>query len=239
MDPKPAETPAPSDAGGSFQARIVAGLLLALPIAVTSWIIYQLYSTLQALVLDPVAKVVQLAAGAGLLRGLPVWWERYFAPFIAVGLVLVALYFLGIFARSRAARLLDWILLHLPVVSVVFRAVRNVFKSLDDSRRGAGFKRVVLVPFPHPGSKALAFVTKTLRDADTQRTILCVCVLTGVIPPTGFTLFVPEDDAIDIDWTVHETLEAIVSGGITAPGVIRFHTGGPTRLIVPGAVAEG
>ena len=239
MEPSPIETPTVADPGGTFQARIVAGLLLALPIAVTSWIIYQLYSTLQTLVLDPVARLVQIAAGTGLLRGLPVWWERYFAPFIAVGMVLVALYFLGIFARSRAARALDWVLLHLPVVSVVFRAVRNVFKSLDDSRKGTGFKRVVLVPFPHPGSKALAFVTKSLRDADTQRTILCVCVLTGVVPPTGFTLFVPEEDVIDIDWTVHETLESIVSGGITAPSVIRFQTGGPTRLIVPGSVAEG
>src|SRR4051812_26868601 len=87
------------------------------------------------------------------------------------------------------------------------------------------FKRGVLVEFPHPGIKALAFVTNALRDASTDRTILSVCVLTGVMPPSGFTLFVPEESVTDIDWTVNQTLQAILSGGMTAPATIPFSLG--------------
>jgi len=84
------------------------------------------------------------------------------------------------------------------------------------------FQRVVLVPFPHPGSRALAFVTRSLKDEATDRTILCVCLLTGVVPPAGFTLFVPEEEVTEIQWTVDQTLQAILTGGLTAPSTIGY-----------------
>ena len=51
-----------------------------------------------------------------------------------------------------------------------------------------------------------------------------MCVLTGVVPPTGFTLFVPEESVTDVDWTVNETIQVILSGGLTSPETIRYFT---------------
>jgi uncharacterized membrane protein len=239
--PRPAGAPEPGELGafralgGAVKSRIFGGLLLALPITITISIIYWLYVTLQGFVLDPIALLVDwVAFGRGSRDNLPPWWDRIVAPLIAIALVLVALYFLGYFVRSRVAILIDWVMLRVPGVSVIFKAVRDMVHSLDTQRQGAQFKRVVLVEFPHPGMRAAAFVTKTLRDADTGRTILCVCILTGVVPPAGFTLFVPEEQVVELDWTVNEVLQVILSGGLTAPGVIRFRSGGPTKLIVPG-----
>jgi uncharacterized membrane protein len=50
-------------------------------------------------------------------------------------------------------------------------------------------------------------------------------VLTGVMPPTGFTFFVPEESVINIAWNVNETIQAIVSGGLTAPATIHYFQG--------------
>jgi uncharacterized membrane protein len=47
-------------------------------------------------------------------------------------------------------------------------------------------------------------------------------LLTGVMPPTGFTLFVPVEDVIEIDWTPTQAIQAIVSGGISIPDELRF-----------------
>jgi len=154
-------------------------------------------------------------------------WAHYISPVIAIFLVVGLLYILGLFARSGLRRALDWVLLHLPVVTTIYKALSNVFESLDAQRQGNSFQRVVLVEFPHPGSKALGFVSKTLADASTGRTILCVCVLTGVVPPTGFTLYVPEDQVTDVAWSVNQALQAILSGGITTPGVIHYERGLP------------
>ncbi|MDR3634092.1 MAG: DUF502 domain-containing protein [Isosphaeraceae bacterium] len=212
----------------AIRTRVIGGLLLALPIALTFWIIYWLYSTLKQVVLDPIVWAVRFAIKretAGVPAGF--WWEHVFSPLIAIILVVTILYFLGLFVRSRLHRIVDWVLMHVPVVTTIYKALRNVFKSLDDQVRGNQFKRVVLVEFPHSGSRALAFVTNTLQDSTTGKTILCVCVLTGVVPPTGFTLFVPEELVTDIDWSVNQTLQAILSGGITAPPTLHYFGGLP------------
>src|SRR5215210_7909216 len=94
---------------GAIKSRIFSGLLLALPFAITIWIIYWLYATLQGIVLDPIAHLINTHAIGGQAReGLPFWWDRIVAPLIAISLVLVALYFLGYFVRTRVAHLFDW-----------------------------------------------------------------------------------------------------------------------------------
>lgn len=223
--------PAPDEAGAlralidSLRTQIISGLILALPIALTFWIIYQLYLFLHNAFLDPGGQVVRYLLGFREGFNPDGVWARYVSPPIAVGLALGLLYMLGLFARTGLRRVLDWVLLRLPVVTTIYKALSNVFQSLEAQRKGSTFQRVVLIEFPHPGSKALAFVTKTLRDASSDRTILCVCVLTGVIPPAGFTLYVPEDRVTDVDWSVNQALQAILSGGITTPPVIHYSRG--------------
>jgi uncharacterized membrane protein len=120
-----------------------------------------------------------------------------------------------------------------PIVATIYRAVRNVVDSLGSQLRGgAEFKRVVLVEFPHPGIRSLGLVTNALQDQTTGRTILTVCVLTGVMPPAGFTLFVPEESVTNIAWSVNETLQAILSGGITAPATVHYFRA-PSESPVP------
>ncbi len=223
--PAPA-APSPGGFGVLFSAvrtRIISGLVLALPIVLTFWIVYWLYSTLTQAVLDPLANLV-----GSLIRSpwsQTLWWRRVVNPSIAVVLVMTILYCLGLFARTWVLRLLDRVLLTVPVVTTIYTALSNVFQSLGDQFQNPRPQRVVLVEFPHPGSRALAFVTNTLRDPSTDQTILCVCVLTGVFPPAGFTFFVPEESVIDIDWSVNQSLQAILSGGITAPATIPFSAG--------------
>ncbi len=209
------------DAIRAIQNRILSGLLLALPIVLTVWIVFWIYTTLQSVVLEPLSAWVSDTI-IDSDTPLPRWWTLVVAPMIGFVGVLGLLYLLGYLVRSRLMRVVDWILLHVPGVTTIYQALNNLIQALDTQRNAAKFKRVVLVSFPHPGIRSLGVVTNTLRDAATGRTILCVCVLTGVFPPAGFTLFVPEDDVTDIDWTMNQSLQAIVSGGITAPSTIGY-----------------
>jgi uncharacterized membrane protein len=213
----------------AMKTRVVSGLILALPIALTFWIIYQLYLALNNAVLGPASRGVRWLLGFRAGFDSDGVWAQVVSPLIAIGLALGLLYILGLLARSGVRRAIDWVLLHLPIVTTIYKALSNVFQSLEAQRQGNMFQRVVLVDFPHPGSKALAFVTRTLADAATGKAILCVCVLTGVVPPSGFTLYVPEEDVTDVDWTVNQALQAILSGGITTPSVIHFTRG----IVVP------
>ena len=210
--------------GNALRSRIVSGLILALPIALTFWIIYQLYLVLNSALIYP-AKGVRYLLGLRPGFDPDSAWLQWVAPLIAMVLVLALLYILGLFARSWVHRAIDWVLLHVPVVTTIYKAIRNVFESLDAQFQGNSFQRVVLIPYPSEGSKVLGFVTKTLSDAATGQSIACVCVLTGVMPPSGFTVFIPEESVIDVDWSVNQALQAIVSGGITIPSVIQYTRG--------------
>lgn len=215
----------------SIRTRILSGLLLALPIALTFWIVYWLYTTIQGIVLIPMGRLTTRIFQD---TPPPFWWEGVVAPLIGVITVLGFLYVLGLLVRSSLLRAVDWVLLHVPVVTTIYKALTNVAQSLGNQMQSSPSKRIVLVEFPHPGMRALAFVTNTLTDPKTNRTILCVCVLTGVMPPAGFTLYVPEESVTNLDWSVNQALQAILSGGMTSPTVIDYPIGQhtPTGPIV-------
>ena len=267
------------------RARIVQGIFLILPIAVTFWILHWLYSVSRDYVIDPIAYFVTVyllgqpifrggpsAEGGVVTRppgpatgdyaitagettqvvtdsGLPVWMENFVAPLIALAIVFAALYFLGMFFQSRLHQAVDWILLRVPVVTTIYSAVRNVVESLQQSKGDPNkrFQRIVLVTFPHPGIRVPAFVTSSCTDVETGKTILCVYAPTTPLPTAGYLLMVPEEDVVDIDWDVNETLAAIVSGGITVPKEIRYWSAeevaaqrrAATAAMVPRRVIQG
>ncbi len=207
---------------GAIRTRIIGGLILALPIAITFWIIIQLYLTLQGLVILPVTRLIRWTIGAENLQGLPGWWENFVSPVIAIASVLTLLYFLGLFVSTSLARAIDWIMSRVPLVTTIYQAVRGVFQSLGSPKGGSKFKRVVSVPYPSPSLRVPGFVMKSMRDVETGRTILSVFVPFAPLPTSGFVLLVSEDAVIDIGWTVNEAMQGIVSGGLSMPNAIRF-----------------
>lgn len=212
----------------NIRARIIAGLLLVLPVFITFWVLYWLYSLLSDYVIEPAARVaVYLGQGRPVGTELPPALERYWAPLFGIVLVLCLLYVAGLFVRSRVVGAVDWLLLRTPVVTPVYRVVRKMFEAFQVQGGLASFKRVVLVAFPHPGMRVPGFVTATCRDASTGRNILCIYVPTTPVPSSGYMLLVPEDEVTELDWSLEETIQAVVSGGISVPPQVRYYRPGP------------
>lgn len=223
MDRIDTNSPPFARAWHGIRARILGGLLLVLPIFITFAVIHWLYTALETHLIDPFARLVLWKARQGQDAELPVWFETYAAPLIAIAVILLLLYGLGFVAQTRLRRSVDWVLLRVPVISVVYNSVLSVFQTLEKQRGQQTPQRMVLIPFPQPGMKALAFVTATCRDQETGKTILCVYVPTTPVPTSGYFLLVPEEEATDLNWTSEQGLQTIISGGLTAPPVIRYH----------------
>jgi uncharacterized membrane protein len=220
----------------SIRGRILGGLLLVLPILITLWVIHWLYSALATYVIDPLAQLVLWKVGGRAPEAeLPPWFVTYAAPLIALLVVLVFLYCLGFFVRSRLRQAIDWVLLRLPVISIVYNGVRKVIQALEAQPGRQRPQRAVLVAFPHPGMRVPAFVTGTCRDVETQKVILCVYVPTTPVPTSGYFLLVPEDEVTELDWTPEQTLQAIISAGLTAPPEVRYVRTGQAPGIDPAA----
>jgi uncharacterized membrane protein len=211
-----------------IRGRILGGLLLVLPILITLWVIHWLYSALEKYVIDPLARLLLWQVRRGQPdTELPFWFETYAAPLIAILIALVLLYCLGFLVHSRLRQVLDWVLLRVPVISVIYNGVRKVFQTLDQQRGQQRPQRVVLVAFPHPGMRVPAFVTGTCRDIETRKVVLYVYVPTTPVPTSGYVLLVPEEEVTEPNWSPEQALQAIISGGLTAPPEVRYFKNRP------------
>ena len=107
-EPSPSAGPGPA-ARRTIRDRIVGGLVLAMPLVLTLWIICWLYSVLELKVIDPLVGLVLVklrwtTSGAPL----PYWFEAFVAPIIAIVLVLILLYTLDFFADTRFHKGVSW-----------------------------------------------------------------------------------------------------------------------------------
>ena len=207
-----------------FRNRFIAGLFVVLPIYITYALLKWLYDLFYSNALEPIMYGLRRMWGlAEDSAADPSWYITLMLSSVALLLVITVIYIAGMFFRSRLHLFVNWILLNVPGVKTIYSAVSKVFDAISNSQQDVNnFKRVVLVPFPHPGMKAPAFVTSECTDVTTGRTILCVYVPTTPVPTSGYMLLIPQEEVVDLNWDLEETLQAIVSGGITVPKKVSY-----------------
>ena len=213
-----------TNSAGTFRVirnRVIAGIFVVLPVFITFAVISWLYNTAHTLAIGPIASGLRHAWGKA--DGDPSWLLSAVSSLAAILVVLSVLYIAGMFFRSRIDRAVDWILLNVPGVNTIYSSVSNVINALSNSQGKQNFKRVVLIEFPHPGMKAPAFVTSECKEETTGKVILCVYVPTTPVPTSGYMLMIPEEDVVELNWDLEETLQAIVSGGIKVPANVTYH----------------
>ena len=84
-----------------------------------------------------------------------------------------------------------------------------------------GFQRVALVQFPSKGIWSIAFVTGNAADEIKARAsgedLISVFIAHGLLPPSGFTCFVPRKDVVPLRMSVEDAAKIILSGGMAGP----------------------
>jgi uncharacterized membrane protein len=219
--------------------RVIAGVFVVLPIFITFGVVRWLYDTLYHYALGPIASFLRetwfknpdIQEAAKTVSGAVNVDDSVFGDvllsFLSFASLFAILFVAGMFAQSRLHRFTNWILLNVPGVKTIYAAVSNVFNAVSGSQGVRDFKRVVLIEFPHPGIKAPAFVTSECTDLGSGEKILCVYVPTTPIPTSGYMLMVREQDVVPLNWDIEETLQGIVSGGITVPKNVTYHAPKP------------
>lgn len=156
------------------------------------------------------------------------WVQLKFMPRAVVApcflLVFVTvLYFFGrlfTFGIGRwLVRTFDFTVLRIPIVNKVYGGVKQV-TDFAFSEREIDFNRVVAIQYPSKGIWSLGFVTgdslKEIAEA-TGEPMLSVLMPTSPMPMTGFTVTVPKSQAIDMDITIDEAIQFVVSCGVVVP----------------------
>jgi uncharacterized membrane protein len=143
-------------------------------------------------------------------------------PFFLCGFLLV-LYLLGKFITGGVGRFfwagIEHGITRVPLVRNVYSSVKQVSDFLL-SERNIEYSRVVAIEWPRRGVWCLALVTgPSLKDieAAANEEVLSVLVCTSPMPMTGFTVTVRKSEAIDLNITIDQAIQFIVSCGVVVP----------------------
>lgn len=201
-------------AGKSIRTNMLIGLFLITPVVVTLFIIEFLFMWITGHLVPEH------------------WLETRLGPVyrvIALVIVVVGLYFIGLFARNIIGKSLykvgDYLLARIPIIRTIYISIRQISESLVSSRSNL-FQQVVAVEFPHHGMYAIGFVTSDLpsgfmagvRDESGGAEFVNVFLPTTPNPTTGFLLIVPRSDIIPLKIGVTEGMKMIISAGSVLPG---------------------
>jgi uncharacterized membrane protein len=200
----------------TFRNAFLTGLLLLAPLVVTLWAL---------------SKIIELVGGTfrpvffvflpEFLRdrpGLSLVWD-----ILATLIVLLLVAGLGYISRHVFGRYLlsigERVILSIPGVNAVYKTVKQIVDTFGTQQRSL-FSKVVLIEFPRKGSWAIGFLTSKAKgeaQAKTAAEVWTVFVPTTPNPTSGFLIFVPRREIVELEMTVGEGMKLIISGGGVVP----------------------
>jgi len=190
---------------------LVAGLLVWLPVGVTILVFKVLLD-----LMDGVLFLVPVAYR-------PETWLGFRLPGLGALLALLVLFVTGVLAANLLGKqLVIWyesLLGRIPLVRSVYGGVKN-FAAVLLSDTGKSFKKVLLIEYPSKGLYRIALQTaENVREitAVTGRDLMTVFVPTTPNATSGFIVFVPSEDVIELTMSVEEALKMIISLGVVVP----------------------
>lgn len=150
-------------------------------------------------------------------------------------LFLTLLYFLGRLFTGGLGRwfvaTFDAAILRIPVVNKVYGSVKQITDFAFDERE-IEFNRVVAIQYPRQGIWSLGFVTgNSMREIAEAagEPMLSVLMPTSPMPMTGFTVTIRRSEAIDLDLTIDEAIQFVVSCGVVVPVQQRTDVQNPAK----------
>ena len=200
--------------GGHFRGRIVAGLLLIIPLGLTYLVLRFLWDALAGL-LQPLFDVAdnQEASPVG----------GFWLDAIVVVAILGILYIVGRLAPTvlgrQAVGLWNGAVERIPLVRSVYRVARLFTETFTGSTH-LGANRVVLLEYPRQGTLGMGMVTGRWVTPEGEE-FLAVYIPTVPNPTSGYLAIVKEEQVIDTNMTFDEAMRIVVSGGLLAEEITR------------------
>lgn len=194
-----------------WRKNFLTGLVVIAPLYLTVWLIWSVVGLIDA----KVATVVPAHYNLQTYYDVPGYGLVVFVLFAA----LVGAIAKNLFA-ARLIRFGEGILDRLPIVRSVYNAIKQIAETVL-VQSGTSFKKACLIEYPRKGLWAVAFVsTETrgeIRDRAGETEMLSVFLPTTPNPTSGFLLFVPRADVIELDMSVEDAAKLIISAGLVVP----------------------
>lgn len=198
-----------------LRSSFLTGLVVIAPVALTIWLIWTAIGWIDSVVLPLVPYDVQPEKYIGInLRGIGLIIFLVFT-------VIVGWMAKGILGRSLIA-FAESFVERMPVIRSIYSGVKQIAETVF-AQSERSFEKACLIQYPRKGIWAIGFISteakgEVAREAGTDDTLLSVFVPTTPNPTSGFLLFFPKGDVIELDMSVEDAAKLVISAGLVYPG---------------------
>ncbi|MCH2078406.1 MAG: DUF502 domain-containing protein [Rhodobacteraceae bacterium] len=220
-----------------LRSNFLTGLVVIAPIGLTIWLIWAVVGLIDGFVLplipDGYTPDVLLRRLLGPwvreLLGLEGAIDPSFTPRsirgIGVIIFLIFTILVGWIAKGFIGRsLLRWaegLVESIPVVRSIYSGVKQIAETVF-SQSDTSFDKACLIEYPRRGIWAIGFIStdakgEIAKNNQADSPLISIFVPTTPNPTSGFLLFFPKDDVIELDMSVEDAAKLVISAGLVYP----------------------
>lgn len=200
---------------GRLRSYFLTGFIVSAPIAITAYIAWSLIGWVDSWVKPYIPS-----------RYNPDTYLGFDVPGFGLIVALVLITLTGFLTANIVGRSVvrfgEHVLDRMPLVRSIYRGLKQIFETVL-AQKADMFKKVGIIEWPRRGAWAIVFVA---TDRDTEISVklegahedmIAVFMPSTPNPTTGFLMYVPKKDLIELDMTVEEAAKLVISAGLVSP----------------------
>jgi uncharacterized membrane protein len=224
-DPQP-KRPGPL---AGLRASFLTGIVVIAPVGLTVWLVWTVIGWVDGFVLPFVPEGYQPEGIVNRLLGNtdPTGADWVRVNVRGVGVIFFLLFTLavgwvakGLIGRSLI-RFAEGLVERTPVVRSIYSGSKQIAETVF-AQSERSFEKACLIEYPRRGIWAIGFISTEAKGEVAERVaaqagLQSVFVPTTPNPTSGFLLFFPKEDVVELDMTIEDAAKLVISAGLVYP----------------------
>ena len=205
-----------------LRTSFLTGIVVIAPVALTLWLIWSVIGWFDGFVLPFVPdayrpeQILNTIFGYDLklnIRGVGVVVFLVFAT-------LVGWLAKGLIGRSFI-KYAENLVNRMPVVRSFYSGIKQIAETVF-AQQERSFEKACMIEYPRKGIWAIGFISTTAKGEIAERNsskgpMVSVFVPTTPNPTSGFLLFFPKEDIVELDMSIEDAAKLVISAGLVYP----------------------
>ena len=205
-----------------LRTSFLTGIVVIAPVALTIWLIWSVIGWFDGIVLPFVPdayrpeQILNTIFGYDLklnIRGVGVVVFLVFAT-------LVGWLAKGLIGRSFI-KYAENLVNRMPVVRSFYSGIKQIAETVF-AQQERSFEKACMIEYPRKGIWAIGFISTTAKGEIAERNssngpMVSVFVPTTPNPTSGFLLFFPKADIVELDMSIEDAAKLVISAGLVYP----------------------
>ncbi len=205
-----------------LRSNFFTGIVVIAPVGLTVWLIWTVIGWVDSFVLPFVPRAYHPEE----------FFQRWFGEDTSINIRGVGVIFFLLFtmltgwvAKGLIGRsFIRWTerqVERMPVVRSIYSGVKQLAETVF-AQSERSFEKACMIEYPRRGIWAIGFIStdakgEISRRPDTMEKLISVFVPTTPNPTSGFLLYFPESEVIELDMSIEDAAKLVISAGLVYP----------------------